>query len=427
MALKALSGEIKSQDINDNLSYLEYKASRPTAAMTESGDKITTSLLAQDVLSAMTGQTTLNYPRGLENNKGIIYPMVYTSFSNNTITNPEPLQSHLDSLLSFKVIGAKRNKVYSIGAIYDGLSSGGFPRYGVSIVAFDRTESGLIDGNSAAVIFTVTQDPNSTTAPSETVVSKTIDIPSENIIVEVVYDLSGFTGTALTYADVAGKKFYNMTGHRDNYIYDVSKWTGKTWIAIGDSITEVNATATKKYYDYIAEKTGCTVDVEGVSGSGYIVSSSGTDAIHQRIAGMSNGDLITVFAGTNDWWRTDVTNKPLGVYGDTTVETFYGALDYTFNALINKYPTKTIAVFTPLQRNNVDSLNTGSKSLEHYADAIVKVANKYSLPVLDLYRNGNFYARNSTFNTTFMPDGLHPNNAGHQRIADKVLAFINSL
>lgn len=213
----------------------------------------------------------------------------------------------------------------------------------------------------------------------------------------------------------------------------VSKWSGKTWNVIGDSITEKNGTTNKNYHDYIAAKIGCKVNNYGISGTGWRTPNSNNSqpAIYNRINSLAaNADLITVFAGTNDWEEV-FTTMTLGVLGDTApAATFYGAVDNTLSQLVAKYPTKTIAVFTPLQRSSAwYNLTHGTSgiNLQQVTDAIIAVANKYNVPYLDLYRQGNMYAQDANFRAAMMPDGLHPNDAGHIVLADKILDFLNTL
>ena len=213
----------------------------------------------------------------------------------------------------------------------------------------------------------------------------------------------------------------------------VSKWENKIWNVIGDSITEHNVKTTKNYQDYVKDKvTGLTINNYGVSGTGWFTpsGSGGTDQIFNRINGMAaNADLITVFAGTNDVASVGKTFV-LGSYGDTDQNTsFYGAVDYTIKQLVAKYPTKTIAVFTPLQRDLASTTfgTVTEANMIAAVDAIIKVAGRYSIPVLDLYRFGNMYPWNASFKPAMMPDGLHPNDAGHVVLADKILAFLNTL
>ncbi|WP_423408014.1 SGNH/GDSL hydrolase family protein [Heyndrickxia sp. MSNUG] len=211
----------------------------------------------------------------------------------------------------------------------------------------------------------------------------------------------------------------------------ISKWAGKVWNALGDSITEKNGTTVKNYHDYIKDKINCTVNNYGISGTGYRTpsASGGTNAFHQRLNTLNpNADLITVFGGTNDWGDVGIPFN-MGSFGDTDPTTsFYGAVDYVLKNLINMYPTKTIAVFTPLPRQYAWGVpNAEGVMLEQVADAIIKVANKYSIPVLDLYRESNAYVWNLDYISYAMPDGTHPNDNGHRMLADKILAFLNSI
>lgn len=207
-----------------------------------------------------------------------------------------------------------------------------------------------------------------------------------------------------------------------------SKWKGKVWNLEGDSITQINASSTKRYWQYIQEKIGCTCNCYAIGGTGYTDTTATNSPylpISERFSQMNDdADLITVFAGTNDW---ALTKKTLGKLGDKTNETFYGALDVTINGLINKYPLKTIALITPIPRESDNGVNSEGKTLQDYVNAIKEVANKYSVPCLDLYSKSNLYPRNATCKTTFIPDGLHPNAEGHKHFTDKVLNFINSL
>ncbi|MEK5085915.1 SGNH/GDSL hydrolase family protein [Paenibacillus sp. FSL M8-0228] len=208
-----------------------------------------------------------------------------------------------------------------------------------------------------------------------------------------------------------------------------SKWNGKVWNVIGDSITEHNTRTHKNYQDYIQDKIGCVVNNYGVSGTGWRTPSvtGGSDAFYQRLDSLDpKADLITVFGGTNDWAEVG-TKFVLGSFGDTDPKkSFYGAVDYTIRQLINKYPTKTIVVFTPLPRENPWAVNNGV-TLEQVSDAIIKVSKHYSVPVLDLYHESNVYAWNADYRNYALPDGLHPNDNGHKELADKILTFINTL
>ena len=67
------------------------------------------------------------------------------------------------------------------------------------------------------------------------------------------------------------------------------------------------------------------------------------------------------------------------------------------------------------------------KTIGGYVDAIVEIAAFYSIPVLDLYRVSGIQSRVPEWKERYMPDGLHPNDAGHVRIADKLMGFLSVL
>ena len=50
-----------------------------------------------------------------------------------------------------------------------------------------------------------------------------------------------------------------------------------------------------------------------------------------------------------------------------------------------------------------------------------------SLPVLDLYANSGLQPMVDEIRITYIPDGLHPNDKGHQLIASKLETFLRNL
>lgn len=207
---------------------------------------------------------------------------------------------------------------------------------------------------------------------------------------------SGYTETqvkAALHSSRTIKWEYVLLDKNDRNIGFISDITGSYGM---DSEAEIKGSARfelseKEYKNIIIKATlGISTNNYGISGSGYAVGS--TNAISNRISTMVDAYLITVFAGTNDWGRTDVTIIPLGSFGDNSSTTFYGILDNVMNQLITKYPTKIIALITPTPRENDNLMNVNGNYLSQYSDAIIKVGHKYSIPVLDLYSTSNIYS-----------------------------------
>ena len=65
--------------------------------------------------------------------------------------------------------------------------------------------------------------------------------------------------------------------------------------------------------------------------------------------------------------------------------------------------------------------------MKKYVEAIREVAEYYSLPVLDLYKMSGFQPAVDIIRATYMPDGLHPSDAGAAKIADKLRDFLIAL
>jgi lysophospholipase L1-like esterase len=200
------------------------------------------------------------------------------------------------------------------------------------------------------------------------------------------------------------------------------RFQGKKWSVIGDSITE-NIYITQHYYDYIKQWQGITtVNNYGKAGTGFFKNYGANLKIPSRLTDIAtDSDVITIFAGTND------VSEPMGTFGDTDpAVSFYGALDYTFSTLINNFPDKPIGVITPIPRSDYWG---SSNALQIRVDAIIQVAKKYSIPVLDLYRESGLRPWNTTNkgDMFYNADGLHPNNAGHLQIAYKIHKFMLTL
>lgn len=137
-----------------------------------------------------------------------------------------------------------------------------------------------------------------------------------------------------------------------------------------------------------------------------------------------DADLIVVFGGTNDFGHGDA---PFGEMSDRTVDTFYGACHVLMRSLIEKYPTSTIVIMTPLHRK-VESKEDGSKpDLCVYVRAIREVAEFYGLPVMDLYATSGINPQIHKQETRYTMDGLHPNIAGAERIAERLGNFLLAL
>lgn len=144
-----------------------------------------------------------------------------------------------------------------------------------------------------------------------------------------------------------------------------------------------------------------------------------------------DADIVVVFGGTNDFGHGEVA---LGTMDDRSVHTFYGAMHALCRLLIEKYTGKTIVFLTPLHRrcegadaNTSKYAGIAAKPLPDYVKAIREVCEHYSLPVLDLYASSGISGNVPAYCEKFIPDGLHPNDAGHHIIAAKLKKFLENI
>jgi len=220
----------------------------------------------------------------------------------------------------------------------------------------------------------------------------------------------------------------------------------KKILFLGDSITEGVGvdSVDNTYWKVLERKTGANCVGYGISGTRIAFQPDEVGAVEPyfdgplphfvtRVDAMDKeADIVVVFGGTNDFGHG---SAPLGCFTDRTDNSFYGAMHNLCIKLIEKYPTATILFLTPLPRyakpdvsplfNDIGMARRGS--LKDYADIIKQVCEYYSLPVLDLYATSGMSPIVPVHKEMFVPDGLHPNNAGASRLADRLIGFLQSL
>lgn len=213
---------------------------------------------------------------------------------------------------------------------------------------------------------------------------------------------------------------------------------GKKINFLGDSITFGHSLQPGdiRFADLVAQKTGAIARNYGISGTRIARQHTPSENpdfdkdFPSRVAEMDpDADIVVVFGGTNDYGHGDA---PLGAMTDRTKDTFYGGLHELYTRLIEKYPCGTIVILTPLHRTGEDDPCGSRKAapvatLKTYVEIIREVAEYYSLPVLDLFRVSGLQPNVPVIQEKFVPDGLHPNAAGHQILADKVIKFLEQL
>ena len=120
------------------------------------------------------------------------------------------------------------------------------------------------------------------------------------------------------------------------------------------------------------------------------------------------------------------------IYG---ISNIVGSMFFTLGAIFTENPGVRLAFMTPLPTNGYalatgvtgtspDAVNANGNTLGQFADAIIAVCARYSVPVLDLTRRSGF----NTYNIpTYTSDGLHPNATGYAAYSPMVGKFVEGL
>jgi hypothetical protein len=202
--------------------------------------------------------------------------------------------------------------------------------------------------------------------------------------------------------------------------------TGKKWAALGTSITVQGF-----YTGPLVSLTGMTLTNLGFSGGSLGIDPQpvphyGSGQITNRIASIPlDTDVVTIELPINDFSAAQV---PLGVLGDTTPATFYGAL---WNAAIaidtrvdNAKQVWIMGYGGGPTGPNLTTVNRNGNRLFEFQRAIQDVAQVFAIPVCDVGRNAGVGFLDAN---TDIPDGVHIFLEGGVKVANYMNWFFNQL
>lgn len=195
----------------------------------------------------------------------------------------------------------------------------------------------------------------------------------------------------------------------DSAVPSSKRWAGKKWAAIGTSIT-----AQGYYTTPLALALDAVCQNLGVSGGSIGANSHyGSLALYNAIASIDvDTALVTVESPINDFGSG---NTPLGVLGDTSTATLYGALWAAIVAIRARAPNAEIAFLTAYSggpgtsTHRIGVMNTNGNTLQQFQQAVMEVAEYAGILCVDVGRQSGigYFTANK-----FMSDDLHINSAG---------------
>ena len=251
-----------------------------------------------------------------------------------------------------------------------------------------------------------------------------------------------------------------------------SQWRGARVAYLGDSITDkrqVEKGQNETYWSYLETILGTKSFVYGISGHQWHQIPGQTEKLIKEHG--QDVDAIMIFVGTNDynasvplgeWFTEEAVNVevsgPRGSKSGVVTErkkrtlvldksTVRGRINIAMAQLKREYPTKQIILLTPIHRGTAllsdrniqpDELHANGvgEYIDAYVDVVKEAANVWAVPVIDLNSicglypleesNALYWRRPSLGKSSKSGKGridrLHPNSAGHLRMA-RALAY----
>lgn len=234
------------------------------------------------------------------------------------------------------------------------------------------------------------------------------------------------------------------------------KLKGKKWLFMGDSITQgINTPVNSSYFAKSIEYSGAIGTNKGIGGScisngrfslqeetSILTLSSITNTSDPHYIDFENYDILTIFAGTNDWGFDIGEPTDFPTTGDSSYgKTVCGSLNVALKNIQMRNPNLKIIVITPMFRsryNTGDGMNSDDHSLRltyseeifddngYYlydmADKIEELCKLNHVPCFNMYRNLQVTKYNSD---TYLADGVHPTLKGSEYLANRICQFVS--
>lgn len=193
----------------------------------------------------------------------------------------------------------------------------------------------------------------------------------------------------------------------------------KSIYVIGDSVAKGSG-AKENFGQMLAKKIGAKV-INGAVGAA-TMSMNRARSIYEQALKITNTDLI-IIQGTDDDWLCN-GGIPLGE-DKNDLKTYYGAFYQAVMAIKKNNSNGKILSMTPTRQCPVDGTRIRRRDtdknklglvLEDYVNTHISACTELNIPVYDAYHTDLIDPYNPAYRAKNMPDGLHPNELGHEVI-----------
>lgn len=252
--------------------------------------------------------------------------------------------------------------------------------------------------------------------------SKGIEQPdmSERLMSEIKYLISDY----LSNIDVLKKPIaIDEAGRITTDYLKMSSVPNRQRIGIiGDSVAR-GYLAQYNFGDLFKKASGA--EVTNIAVNGAYMTHNNDNSIYSQSKKISGCDLV-IIQGTDDDW---LGNVPIGTKYDNETTSYLGAFYRVVDNIRTLNRKAQILVMTatlqaPGHGGKIDRTdrfkNKLGKDLHDYMDAQKLACQDLELPYADFMRSDLFEPLNPAFRKKMMSEGLHPNEVGHQMIAQEL-------
>lgn len=212
---------------------------------------------------------------------------------------------------------------------------------------------------------------------------------------------------------------------------------GKKWLCVGDSLTA----DTNSYRPIISTNYGVSVPGTPYANGKHVGYASGATSAFEDsktyLQNIPSADIATILMGTNDYnGEGSSLCSPMGtIYDDPAQQTsqsftFYGCYKGLIENIFTAYGVIPIVLITPPHRSLFsgtyeEGQNAEGCTLADYREAILKLGEWYSLPVVDLFAMSGYAIGRNPVSTGYSGDGLHPGPQFWQLCAPRIYYAMN--
>jgi len=230
-----------------------------------------------------------------------------------------------------------------------------------------------------------------------------------------------------------------------------NQWSGKKVAFLGDSITDpCHVGTTENYWQFLEKYLGLKALSYGLNGWSWEGVRTQAETLKKEQG--DDIDAIFIFMGTNDfngsvppgdWWT--IREEEINSHGKMLLKKrrifnmdthfFCGRVNTGMAYLKKNFSLQQIVLLTPIHRgfaefegDNIQPEESYPNDFglfpETYVELVRKAGDIWSVPVIDLYRLSGLFPMDDAY-VQFFHDGktdrLHPNAAGHERIAKTLM------